>query len=225
VEVRAQTRPQAAVSTRVLTIPNLLSLIRLAGVPLFLWLVLVPKADGWALAVLMVSGVTDYVDGVLARRWNQITRVGQLLDPLADRLYIVAVLVGLTLREIIPLWLTALIVARDLVLVLCYPSLRRHGYGVLPVNYLGKAATFNLLYAFPLLLLGEGTGSVATLAEIFGWAFAIWGTGLYWWAGVLYVVQTRQLVRGSSGSGPRSNPRTNPRARRLAEQTADETVR
>jgi cardiolipin synthase (CMP-forming) len=223
VEVPAQTRPQAAVSTRVLTIPNLLSLVRLAGVPLFLWLVLVPKADGWALAVLMVSGVTDYVDGVLARRWNQITRVGQLLDPLADRLYIVAVLVGLTLREIIPLWLTAFIVARDLVLILCYPSLRRHGYGVLPVNYLGKAATFNLLYAFPLLLLGEGTGSVATLAEIFGWAFAIWGTGLYWWAGVLYVVQTRRLVRGSSRSG--SNPRTNPRARRLAEQTAGETAR
>jgi len=193
-----EVRTPPAVSGRVLTLPNLLSLVRLAGVPLFLWLVLVPKEDGWALAVLMVSGVTDYLDGKLARRWNQITRLGQLLDPLADRLYILAVLVGLTLREIVPLWLTVLLVARDLLLIGCYPPLRRHGYGVLPVNYLGKAATFNLLYAFPLLLLGEGTGSVATLAEIFGWAFAIWGTGLYWWAGVLYVVQARRLVRASA---------------------------
>jgi len=193
-----EVRTPPAVSGRVLTLPNMLSLVRLAGVPLFLWLVLVPKQDGWALAVLMVSGVTDYLDGKLARRWNQITRLGQLLDPLADRLYILAVLVGLTLREIVPLWLTVLLIARDLLLIACYPPLRRHGYGVLPVNYLGKAATFNLLYAFPLLLLGEGTGSVATLAEIFGWAFAIWGTGLYWWAGLLYVVQARQLVRGTS---------------------------
>jgi cardiolipin synthase (CMP-forming) len=192
-----EVRTPPAVSGRVLTIPNLLSLVRLAGVPVFLWLVLVPKRDEWALAVLMFSGVTDYLDGKLARRWNQITRLGQLLDPLADRLYILAVLIGLTLREVVPLWLTVLLVSRDLVLILCYPPLRRHGYGVLPVNYLGKAATFNLLYAFPLLLLGDGVGSLATLAQIFGWAFATWGTGLYWWAGVLYVVQARQLVRAS----------------------------
>jgi len=186
------------VSTRVVTIPNLLSLVRLAGVPVFLWLVLGPKADGWALAVLFLSGATDYLDGTLARRWNQITRVGQLLDPLADRLYILAVLIGLTLREIVPLWLAVFLISRDVILTCCYPALRRHGYGVLPVTYLGKAATLNLLYAFPLLLLGEGAGSVATLAEIFGWAFAIWGAGLYWWAGVLYVVQVRQLARASA---------------------------
>jgi cardiolipin synthase len=204
--VEARTPPDA--SSRILTIPNLLSLLRLAGVPVFLWLVLVPKADGWALAVLMVAGVTDYVDGKLARRWNQITRLGRVLDPLADRLYILAVLAGLTLRGIVPLWLTGLLIARDVLLVVCYPPLRRHGYGVLPVNYVGKAATFNLLYAFPLLLLGDGTGSVATLAQIFGWAFAIWGTGLYWWAGVLYVVQTRQLVRaGRARTGGRSTAR------------------
>jgi cardiolipin synthase (CMP-forming) len=202
VEVRAV----PAVSSRVLTIPNLLSLVRLAGVPIFLWLVLVPEEDEWALAVLMLSGATDYLDGKLARRWNQITRLGQLLDPLADRLYILAVVAGLTLRDIVPLWLTALLVGRDLLLVLCYPPLRWHGYGVLPVTYLGKAATFNLLYAFPLLLLGDGTGSLATLSEIFGWAFAIWGTGLYWWAGVLYVVQARQLVRASTAARRTADP-------------------
>ena len=74
------------------------------------------------------------------------------------------------------------------------PLLRTRGYTSLPVHFLGKAATFNLLYAFPLLLLGDGEGVVARLAEVFGWAFAIWGVGLYWWAGVLYAWQTYKLL-------------------------------
>jgi cardiolipin synthase len=203
-----EVRTPPVVSNRVFTIPNALSLLRLAAIPVFVWLVLVPEADGWALIVLLVSGATDYIDGKLARRWNQITRVGRILDPLADRLYILAVVGTLTVREIVPLWFTGLLLARDVLLLLCYPVLRWNGYGVLPVNHVGKAATFSLLYAFPLLLLAEATGSavgetpgaVATLAQIFGWAFAIWGTGLYWWAGVLYVVQTRRLVRAARAS-------------------------
>lgn len=183
---------------RVLTLPNVLSLLRLAGVPLFLWLVLGPERDGLALLVLMFAGFTDYADGWLARRLNQTSRLGQMLDPAADRLYILATLVGLTVRDIVPLWLTLALVARDVMLVACVPTLRRLGYGpALPVHYLGKAATFNLLYAFPLLLLGDGTGemtTVQTLANVFGWAFAIWGSGLYWWAGALYVVQVRKLA-------------------------------
>jgi cardiolipin synthase len=188
-----------AVSDRVLTLPNALSFLRLLGVPLFLWLVLGPERDGLALIVLMVAGFTDYADGALARKLNQTSRLGQLLDPAADRLYILATLIGLTVRDIVPLWLTLALIARDVMLVGCVPTLRRLGYGpALPVHYLGKAATFNLLYAFPFLLLGDGSGdmtTVQTLANVFGWAFAIWGSGLYWWAGVLYVVQVRRLRR------------------------------
>jgi cardiolipin synthase len=143
----------------------------------------------------MAAGASDYFDGKLARRWNQISRLGQLLDPAADRLYIVATLVGLSIREVIPLWLTVLIIGRDVALAFTLPVLRRAGYGPLQVSFLGKAATFNLLYAFPLLLLGDGDGRVATLADIFGWAFVIWGTALYWFAAVLYLIQVRQLVR------------------------------
>jgi cardiolipin synthase len=183
---------------RVLTLPNAISLLRLAGVPAFLWLVLGPEKDGLALCVLMVAGFTDYADGWLARKLNQTSRLGQMLDPAADRLYILATLIGLTVRDIVPLWLTLALIARDLMLFACVPVLRRLGYGpALPVHYLGKAATFNLLYAFPFLLLGDGTGdmtTVQTLANVFGWAFAIWGSGLYWWAGVLYVIQVRGLV-------------------------------
>lgn len=187
-----------------LTVPNGLSVVRLLGVPVFLWLVLAAHADGWALLVLALSGFTDWLDGQLARAWNQTSRLGEILDPVADRLYIVAVLAGLSVRGIIPFWFVVLLLARDVVLLSCGPVLRRHGYGALPVHFLGKAATFNLLYAFPLLLLGGGTGVVSTVAKIAGWAFAIWGSALYWWAAVLYVVQVRQLVRSGASSSEQS---------------------
>lgn len=186
---------QATGPSRVWTIPNIISMLRLAGVPLFLWLVLGPEADAWALAVLMVSGVTDFLDGYLARRLNQFTNLGEILDPVVDRLYILAVVVGLALRDIIPWWVAIILPLRDLLLWGLVPILRTRGFSALPVHFLGKAATFNLLYAFPLLLLGEGEGVLPTMAEVFGWAFAVWGIGLYWWAGVLYAWQVRRLVR------------------------------
>jgi len=180
---------------RVLTVPNILSLLRLLGVPVFLWLLLGPHADVAALVVLAASGASDWLDGKLARWLHQASRIGVLLDPAADRLYILATLTAFVVRDIIPWWLAALIVGRDAVLGLCLPVLRRHGYGPLPVHYLGKAATFNLLYAFPLLLLATRPGTVADVARPIGWAFAIWGTAMYLWAGVLYVAQVVQLVR------------------------------
>ena len=181
--------------SRVWTVPNIISVVRLAGVPLFLWLVLGPEADAWALVVLMVAGFTDYLDGWLARRLDQFSKLGEILDPVADRLYILAVVIGLYLRDIIPWWVALALPLRDLLLWGLVPILRTRGFSALPVHFLGKAATFNLLYAFPLLLLGEGDGIVATLARTFGWAFAWWGIGLYWWAGVLYAWQVRTLLR------------------------------
>jgi cardiolipin synthase (CMP-forming) len=187
---------------RVWTLPNVISALRLAGVPLFLWLVLGPEEDGWALVVLMVAGVTDFLDGWLARKLNQQSVVGQILDPVADRLYILAVVLGLALREIIPWWMAVSLPLRDLLMWGLVPLLRTRGYSALPVHFLGKAATFNLLYAFPLLLLGDGEGVVATLAQVFGWAFALWGIGLYWWAGVLYAWQVRKLLATTERRAP-----------------------
>ncbi len=180
---------------RILTVPNILSIARLFGVPLFLWLVLVPEEDGWALVLLMVSGITDWLDGMLARTLHQASKLGQILDPVADRLYILAVVIGLALRDIIPWWLAVMLPLRDILLFSLVPFLRTRGYSALPVHFLGKAATAALLYAFPLLLLGDGGGRLATLADVLGWAFAIWGTGLYWWAGILYAYQVAQLMR------------------------------
>lgn len=184
---------------RVWTVPNALSVLRLLGIPLFCWLALGPEADVAAVVVLMVSGATDWLDGKLARVLNQFSRLGELLDPVADRLYIIATLVVLSIREIIPWWLAVAIVARDVLLLGFLPALRRRGLTALPVHVLGKAATFCLLYAFPLLLLGDGDGAFATTTRVIGWAFAAWGTALYWWAGVLYVEQFRRVVRHSQG--------------------------
>ncbi|MDQ1684162.1 MAG: hypothetical protein QOC82_899 [Frankiaceae bacterium] len=190
----ASTTSTAAPADRVWTIPNLLSLLRLLGVPLFLWLVLGPEANGWAFAVLAFGGISDYADGKIARRFNQSSRLGALLDPAADRLYILATLSALAARGIIPIWLAVAIPGRDVLLALTLPVLRRHGYGPLPVNFAGKAATLNLLYAIPLLLLADTGGGLGTAARAAGWAFTLWGTALYWWAGWLYVVQVRRLV-------------------------------
>jgi cardiolipin synthase len=194
---------ETAVQTdRILTIPNVLSFLRLLGVPLFLWLILVPQADGWAFLLLVASGVTDWLDGTIARATGQISRLGQLLDPLADRLYIAATLVGLAIRGIIPWWLVVVLLARDVVLAVALALLKRRGITGLPVHFLGKAATFCLLWGFPLLLLGAGaTGTAFTLAEVardVGWAFAIWGTALYWWAGILYLEQAGRILRAPS---------------------------
>jgi cardiolipin synthase len=181
-------------SRQVLTIPNLLSLLRLVLLPVFLWLVLGPGAHAAAVVVLMVIGISDWLDGALARKLNQTSSLGAVLDPVADRLYVLVAVVGLAASGAMPVWLAVFLAARDLVLWGLVPVLRTRGYSALPVHFLGKAATAALLYAFPLLLLGTGDSSFEVGSRVLGWAFAIWGTGLYWWAGVLYAWQVRTLV-------------------------------
>ncbi|WDZ93889.1 CDP-alcohol phosphatidyltransferase family protein [Nocardiopsis sp. HUAS JQ3] len=199
-----------AVSDRVWTVPNLLSMLRLLGVPLFLWLVLVPQADWWALLVLALAGLSDWLDGKIARAWNQTSRLGTVLDPLADRLYIFAALLGLVIRGIVPWWLMGILVLRDVLILGALPLLRHFGYGPLPVNFAGKAATLCLLYSFPLLFLAGYATIAADVARIIGWAFALWGTALYWWAGLLYAVQGLRLMaqtRRDEGADRTGGPR------------------
>ena len=189
---------------RILTIPNAISAARLAGVPVFLWLVLGPQtatADAWAVALLIVAGLSDWLDGKIARALNQTSRLGQVLDPAADRLYIAATIIALGVRAIIPWWLVAVLALRELTVgVALFVLRRRAGYSTLQVSFVGKAATLCLLYAFPLLFLGDHPGWGGTLARVLGWAFATWGTALYWWAAMLYLVQVRHLVSDTANS-------------------------
>jgi cardiolipin synthase len=182
---------------RVWTIPNAISVARLIGVPVFLWLVLGPRsatADWWAVGILIAAGASDWLDGKIARALNQTSRLGQVLDPAADRLYIVATIIALAVRAIIPWWLVAALAARELMMGVVLLVLRRGGWGPLQVSFVGKAATAMLLYAFPLLFLGAHPSSYAEVARVAGWAFAIWGSALYWCAALLYLIQARRLL-------------------------------
>lgn len=189
----------AEISDRIVTVPNILSSVRLLLVPVFFALLLA-GLDVEALLVLVASAVTDFLDGYLARRLRQVTRLGQVLDPAADRLYIVAAVVALAMRGTIPWWLVALIVGRDLLLVAVAARLRASGRAAtLPVSRLGKVATFCLFYALPIIVLVVAFPVLAPVAGPIGWAFAIWGTFLYWWAGIRYAVQASALVRAPVG--------------------------
>ncbi|MEY4623566.1 MAG: hypothetical protein RLZZ07_196 [Actinomycetota bacterium] len=185
-------------SPSILTIPNALTLLRALGIPVFLWALFAGNQDFLAIVILVLAGATDYLDGKLARALNQYSRLGELLDPLVDRLYIAAVLIGLTIRGVIPLWLLTLLILRDLILATTLPGLYRIGKGPLPVTFLGKAATLNLLYAFPLLLLAEQNGAWASAAGLFATAFAGWGVLLYLLTGVQYFFEARSQIRGAS---------------------------
>ncbi|WP_090033982.1 CDP-alcohol phosphatidyltransferase family protein [Cellulomonas marina] len=188
------------VTRRVWTVPNAISAARLALVPVFAVLI-AQGHDGWAVLVLAVSGFSDWLDGVLARSLHQVSRLGQMLDPAADRLFILVTLLGLAWRGVVPWWLVAVLVARDVVLLVVLLVLARAGYAPLPVHMAGKAGTFALLYAFPLLLLSEWSSVVGHAATVVGWAFALWGLALYWVAGAAYLLQATRVLVGARRSG------------------------
>ena len=201
-------RLMGEVGERIWTIPNAISVARLIGVPVFLWLVLgvrTPTGDWWAVGLLIASAASDWLDGKIARALNQESRLGQMLDPAADRLYIVATIVALAVRSIIPWWLVGLLAARELLMGVVLAVLRRRGWGTLQVSFVGKTATLCLLYAFPLLFLGSHVAGYAETARVAGWSFAIWGSALYWCAALLYIVQARRLL---AGPAPQSAPRS-----------------
>lgn len=180
---------------RVLTVPNVLSVIRLILIGVFVYLLLVSRAEGWAVIVLLLSGASDWADGKIARLMGQSSKLGALLDPAIDRLYMVAVPIAFGLRGLVPWWVIAVLLARDALLVAALPVLRSRGLTALPVTYVGKAGTFALMSGFPLILLGQWPAMWSRVALACGWAFLIWGVAIYLWAFVLYVVQLIMVVR------------------------------
>jgi cardiolipin synthase len=178
----------------VVNVPNLLSFLRIALVPVFLWFLL-DEFFLAAIVVLAVAGLTDFLDGYLARKLNQTTKLGKMLDPVADRLYIFATLLALSATGYVPWWLAGLVILRDLLMLVSLPILASVGYRSLPVHYLGKASTFALLYSFPLLLMGKIFTEAALIITPMAWAFALWGVALYWWSGFVYLWQLVLLIR------------------------------
>lgn len=190
---------------RVLTVPNMLSVVRLVLVPVFLYLLLVVHADAWATGILMFTGASDWADGKIARLMNQSSRLGELLDPLVDRIYMVTVPIAFGLRHFVPWWIVAVLIGRDLLLAATLPALRSRGLTSLPVTYIGKAATFGLMSGFPLILLGQFGSLWSRVVLAIGWGFLIWGLVMYLWSAVLYLVQfvlvLRRLPKVDRGAG------------------------
>src|ERR1700722_11792769 len=186
---------EADPSDRVLTVPNLLSAIRLVLIPVFVYVLMYAHANGWAVAILMFSGASDWADGKIARTLNQSSRLGVLLDPAVDRLYMVTVPVVLALSGIVPWWFVITLLARDGLLAATLPLLRSRGLSALPVTYVGKAATFALMSGFPLVLLGTSDALWSRVIGAVGWGFLIWGMYAYLWSFVLYAVQMTLVVR------------------------------
>ena len=181
---------------RVLTVPNALSVLRLVLLPVFLYLLFVAKANGWAVGVLMFSGFSDWADGKIARLVaNQSSRLGELLDPAVDRIYMVTVPVALAIYGAVPWWIVLTLIGRDAVLAATLPVVRTRGLTALPVTYIGKAATFALMSAFPLILLGQWDALWSRVVLACGWAFLIWGMVMYLWSAVLYLIQVAMVVR------------------------------
>lgn len=183
------------IQDRVLTVPNVVSLGRLGLIGVFLYLLLVARADGPAVATLMLSGASDWVDGKLARVLDQASALGALLDPAIDRLYMVAIPVAFGLRGLVPWWIIGTLLARDVLLASVLPVLRSRRLTALPVTYIGKAGTFALMSAFPLILLGQWPELWSRVVLAVGWAFLIWGLVMYLWAFVLYLIQAALVVR------------------------------
>ena len=185
---------------RIWTVPNVISLIRLLMVPVFLWL-LVAGNDGAALTVLIIATTSDFIDGMIARNFNQVTRLGMYLDPLSDRLFIAASVIGLAVRGLIPLPLLAIVLARDIMLlsVVVYRRLR---ISDLPrVTFVGKTATFVLFMAFPIVVLGTVWADAPVPIELIGWVLGAVGAGIYWVAGIGYL---RLLLTTVPGVSPKS---------------------
>jgi cardiolipin synthase (CMP-forming) len=179
--------PTEIVTSRILTIPNILSLARLATVPIFVWLFVTDRTNA-AVTLYAIAAWTDFFDGYLARRFNSVSELGKLLDPLADRVFIVALAVALVARDVLPLWLAITVIARDVMILSAFPFVDRSGIQRIPVNFTGKSATAALLAGLTLLAFSETSVPIFgndTSADI-GLVLTILGAILYWVAGMMY---------------------------------------
>ena len=179
------TSPRTTSDGRLLTIPNLLSLGRLATVPVFVWLFLSGREDA-AVIVYAVAAWTDFFDGFIARRTHSVTELGKLLDPLADRVFIVALALALVARGTLAWWLAVIVVGRDVLVVSLFPVLERRKVHRIQVNLVGKSATAALLAGLTFLALSETSFPGAAVGDEIGTVLVSVGAALYWAAAYLY---------------------------------------
>ncbi len=178
----------------IFTIPNFISLLRLISIPLIAYMIYTDRK--WAaLIILALSVLSDWLDGFLARRMHQISKIGQLLDPLADRLLIFCSVLVFGMAGLLPWWLLIAIGLRDLVMLIEVLVIAQFGYGPLPVHFAGKTGTALLMIAIPVLIVAVlGQGYIFTSLHLAAVACSIWGVVLYWVAGLIYLKQGYDIL-------------------------------
>jgi cardiolipin synthase len=181
-------------SSKVFTLANAVSVIRLMAIPVFLWLVIEDRLL-IAFVLLVVAVLTDFVDGMIARRMNEITKLGQFLDPFADRLFIAATVIALAIQDVVPWWFVIAVMLRDALLGVGGVVMARYGAATLPVKWWGKVATFAMLFVLPLFLLGTVLPGVGEITNPIAWVLAIVTVVLYWLVGFSYLFDAIAIAK------------------------------
>jgi len=199
------------VSSKIFTLANLVSVIRLMAIPVFLYLVIEDRLLA-AFILLVAAVLTDFVDGIIARRMNQITRLGQFLDPFADRLFIAATVVALAIQGVVPWWFVVAVMLRDALLGVGGIVMSRYGHATLPVKWWGKVATFGLLFVLPLFLLSVmvteyASASLGQTLMAIAWPIAVAAVGLYWVVGFSYLFDAIRLAQEATRKNGESSDR------------------
>lgn len=192
---------------RILTVPNVISVVRLCCVPIFLWLLFGLGNRAGAAVLLGVLGATDWVDGYIARHHDQVSRLGKILDPVADRVLLLVGISAILIDGSAPLWVGILALAREALVTVAVLVLAALGAARIDVTWFGKAGTFGLMFAFPLFLLGSSSWSGADAAWFLGWCCAIPGLILGYIALGQYVpLGLRALREGRAGRASTREP-------------------
>jgi cardiolipin synthase len=194
------------VSSRIYTLANLVSVIRLMAIPVFLYLVVQDQLLP-AFILLVAAVLTDFVDGMIARSMNEITKLGQFLDPFADRLFIAATVIALAIQDVVPWWLVVAVMLRDALLGIGGLVMSRYGHATLPVKWWGKVATFGMLFVLPLFLLAAMVEEylsvqVASVLVMVAWPIAIVAIVLYWVVGFSYLFDAIRLAKEATRERP-----------------------
>lgn len=182
------------VTDRILTIPNLISLARLACLPIFLWLLFGRDNRVAAALLLGVLGVTDFLDGYIARHFNQVSTVGKVLDPVADRLLFLVGVVAIVIDGSVPLWFAVLVLIREAVVAVGTLAVAVMGARRIDVTWWGKAGTFALMISFPMFLLASSTAAWRDAFGVLAWGFGAPGVIFSYYAAALYVPLARRAL-------------------------------